>query len=99
MNLDHLQNKVIAAARTMRADERVPYAFEKRVMTRLAQASHVDVLADWSTALWRAAVSCVAVVVLSGAWFTWSSAQSDTDFSSELEIAVVANAGSAEEIQ
>jgi hypothetical protein len=100
MNLDHLQNKVMAAARTVRADARVPYAFEKRIMARIAQASHVDVLADWSTALWRAAVSCVAVVVLSGAWFAWSSAHSDKmDFSSELEIAVVANAGSAEEIQ
>jgi hypothetical protein len=100
MNLDHLQKKLIAAARLARADERVPYAFEKSVMARLAEASRVDVLGDWSTALWRAAVSCVAVVVLSGAWSMWSLDQNEqTDFSHELETAVFASADSPDDVQ
>lgn len=100
MNLDHLQKKLIAAARTSRADERVPYAFEKNVMARLAEASRVDVLGDWSTALWRAAASCVAVVILSGAWSVWSLHENDqADFSHEFETAVFASADSPDDVQ
>ena len=38
MNLDNLHNKLITAARATPADDRVPYAFEKRVMARLADS-------------------------------------------------------------
>lgn len=97
MNLDNLKQELIAAARTAQPSDRVPYAFEKRVMARLAEA-RADLLGAWSHALWRAAISCVAIMLLSGAWSLWSTApESETDFSQEFETAVFASAGSADE--
>jgi anti-sigma-K factor RskA len=93
MNLDDLHKQLIAAARTTAPNERVPYAFEKRIMARLLPGVRVDAWATWSHALWRAAVSCVAVVMLCGAWALWSQQQpANPDFSQEFESAVVASA-------
>jgi hypothetical protein len=98
MNLDNLQQKLIAAARTAQPSDRIPYAFEKRIMARLAEAAHIDVLSAWSAALWRAAVPCVAITLLSGAWLLWSGHQQDSsEFSQEFDTAVFASAGSADE--
>lgn len=98
MNLDNLQRKLIATARIEQPSERVPYTFEKRVMARLAEV-RADLLGAWSTALWRAAVSCLAVVALSGAWLLWSANHhGETDFSQEFDSAVFASAGSADEV-
>jgi len=98
MNLDNLQQKLIAAARTAQPSDRVPYAFEKRIMARLAEAAHIDVLGAWSAALWRAAVPCIAITLLSGAWLLWSGHQQDSsEFSQEFDTAVFASAGSADE--
>ena len=97
MNLDNLQHKLIVAARATRPSDHVPYAFEKRIMARLAEA-RADLLGAWSAALWRAAVSCLAIVAVSGAWLLWSANQhSETDFSQEFDSAVFASAGSADE--
>jgi|SRR5436190_19907169 len=99
MNLDNLQQKLIAAARTEQPSDRVPYAFEKRIMARIEGAC-TDLLGAWSAALWRAALGCVAVVVLSGALSLWTNHQKTaTDFSQEFETAVFASAGSADEVQ
>lgn len=67
MNLDELQRKLIAAARAQRPDDRVPYAFSKRMMARLPSAPAADGWALWARALWRAAAACMAVALLSGA--------------------------------
>jgi len=99
MNLDNLHNKLIAAARAAQPSNRVPYAFEKRIMARLASAAQIDLLGVWSNALWRAAVSCVVIMLLSGAWSFWSEhRQNKVNFSQELETAVFASAGSADEV-
>ncbi len=99
MNTTELQKKLIAAARSMAADERVPYAFEKRIMARLDAVRPPDVWTLWGNALWRAAVSCVAVTLLTSAWMLWSDHGSSThgDFSEELETAVLVAADSADE--
>jgi hypothetical protein len=98
MNLNNLQTKLLAVARAVPPDARVPYAFEKRIMARLADGVSVDLLSVWSHALGRAALSCVAIMLLSGAWFIWSDhQQSKIDFSQELETAVLASAGSVDE--
>ena len=98
MNLDNLQNKLIAAARATQPGDRVPYAFEKRIMARLSSSAHVDLLGAWSAAMWRAALSCVAIVVLSGAW-SWlsTSAENEADLSHDFETAVFASTGSTDE--
>jgi hypothetical protein len=77
MNLDQLQKKLIAAARTQPLEDRVPYAFEKRILARLATPPAVDTASLWARALWRAAVPCVAITILLAAW-SFSSGSSDT---------------------
>jgi anti-sigma-K factor RskA len=67
MNLVELQKKLIAAARRNPPDDRVPYAFEKRILAHLAARAGVDRWGFWSRGLWRAAVSCVAVALVFGA--------------------------------
>jgi hypothetical protein len=68
MKVDELQNKLIAAARAQKPDDRVPYAFEKRI-TALIQARSASYRADlWVRGLWRAAVSCVVLAAICGIW-------------------------------
>lgn len=64
MKLAKLQQKLLAAARTLRVDDRVPYAFEKGVMARIRDLRPADRWAGWSRLLWQAAVPCVALTVV-----------------------------------
>jgi hypothetical protein len=68
MNLETLRQKLLAAARANPPADRVPYAFEKRIMARLAAPPALDLAALWAHALWRAAAPCVAVMLLLGVW-------------------------------
>ena len=99
MDLEQLRQKLIAAARSQSPNEGVPYAFEKRIMARLAESARIDLLGAWSAALWRAAVGCLAVVALSTAFSLWSNQDRQNDFSQEFETAVFASAGSVDEAQ
>lgn len=99
MNTTELQKKLMAAARSTAPDDRVPYAFEKRIMALLASAKPLDAWTLWGHALWRAAVSCVAVTLLAGAWTVWSGHRANThgDYSEEFETAALVVADSADE--
>ena len=66
MNLAELQRKLAAAARSQPEDERVPYAFEKRIQALIAARAVPDLWAAWSRGLWRAAISCVLLAVALG---------------------------------
>ena len=68
MNLEPLRQKLLAAARVNPPSDRVPYAFEKRILARLAQSPPLDLAARWARALWRAAAPCVGLALLLGAW-------------------------------
>ena len=68
MNLEQLQQKLLTAARAHPPGDRVPYAFEKRILTRLTESPAFDVSALWARALWRAAAPCVALTFLLGVW-------------------------------
>lgn len=68
MNLEQLQQKLLAAARAHPPGDHVPYAFEKRIMSCLATVPAPDFSALWARALWRAAAPCVAVAILLGVW-------------------------------
>ena len=68
MNLVQLQKKLLAAARADRPREDVPYAFEKRIMARLALRTATDIVAIWNRTLWQAVAPCLAVVLLLGVW-------------------------------
>ncbi len=91
MNLKALERKLIETARTSVPDEHVPYAFEKRIMARLADVAPLSWAGLWGHALWRGAVPCVAVAVLLCAWSLWRGVASPPsgDFPREFETAVL----------
>ena len=92
MNLAELERKLIAAARANPPSDRVPYAFEKRIMARLATQPVLDDWALWARALWRAAAPCVAITLLLGAWslFAPPTSASANDVSQQLEQTLLA---------
>lgn len=93
MNLDDLHAKLMAAARAQTPSQRVPFAFEKRVSALLRTAPVIDAAALWAGALWRAAVPCVALMVLLSAWSLLSPAKpASSDLSQELDNTVLAAA-------
>lgn len=87
MKLNHLESKLVAAARATPLSDSVPYAFEQRVMARLGKAGALDQWAVWAGALWKAAAPCVAIALLLGAWTVFGPATSSasTDLSQQLE--------------
>src|SRR5947209_3399296 len=92
MNLSELERKLIGAAKANPPSDRVPYAFEKRIMARLTTRPVLDAWALWSSALWRAAAPCVAIMIMLGAWSLMVPASSApaNDLSQEFENTVLA---------
>ena len=98
MNLAELQKKLNAAARLQPPDERVPYAFEKRIQALIAARAIPDRWAVWSRGLWRAAISCMILVVVLGAVSllapvpTAATADNGQDLSQDFENTMLASA-------
>ena len=92
MNLAELHRKLIAAARTNPPSDRVPYAFETRIMARVAMQPVMDDWDLWARALWRAAAPCVAITLLLGAWSFYipPSTAPVSDLSQDLEKTLLA---------
>jgi anti-sigma-K factor RskA len=101
MNIAELQEKLLAAARANPPGDRVPYAFEKRVMALLAARPATDPLALWVRGFWRAAVSCVAIALLLGAWafFHPTASTNAGDLSQNFENTLLASVDQGEQIQ
>src|SRR5687768_4273594 len=55
------------AARSLEGDERVPYAFEKRIMAHLKNARPADVWNACAPMMWRAALSCLLITAITAA--------------------------------
>jgi len=92
MNLAQLEKKLIAAARANPPGEHVPYAFEKRILARLAACPRLDHWELWGRALWRAAAPCMAIMLVLGAW-SWFGPHPHTpasDLSQQLEQTLLA---------
>jgi hypothetical protein len=94
MNLAELQKKLTAAARLQTPDERVPYAFEKRIMALIAERAAVSGRILWARGFWRAAVSCLALALVCGAvsLFTPTAADNGNDLSQDFENTLLASA-------
>jgi hypothetical protein len=62
--------RLLAETREIPANDRVPYAFEKRIMAHIkeAPAAVADVWLAWSQSLWKAVVPCLAVLVMVVVW-------------------------------
>jgi len=92
MNLAELERRLIAVARANPPSDRVPYAFETRIMALLAARPVADGWALWAGALWRGAALCVTIMALLGAW-SWLAAPGGTpanDLSQALEQTLLA---------
>ncbi len=101
MNIAELQKKLLATARANPPGDRVPYAFEKRVMALLTARAATDHLVLWARGLWQAAVSCAAVALLLGAWAflnTTASTNAD-DLSQNFENTLLASADQGDQAQ
>ena len=64
---------MLAQTREIPTDDRVPYAFEKRIMAHIkdedtAPASTAQLWEQWRRMLWRAAVPCLGVMVIAAEW-------------------------------
>ena len=101
MNIAELQKKLLAGARANPPGDRVPYAFEKRVVALLAARTAADPLALWVRGLWRAAVSCVAIALLLGAWAFFNPAASSKtdDLSQNFENTLLASVDQSDQAQ
>jgi len=93
MKPSELQTKLMGAARSQPPQDHVPYAFEKRIMARLAAAAPLNPWALWGRPLWRAALSCVVITVLCGVWSLASSqpAAASDSFAQDFERTVYAS--------
>src|SRR5580658_5252778 len=85
MDLSELHRKLIAAARSEVPDTRVPYAFEKRIMARLAGQTAVDSWGLWGRALWRSAMCCVAFMLVVGVGFHFLPPSNPDNLSQDVE--------------
>ncbi len=93
MDLAELERKLIAAARANPPSDRVPYAFEKRILACVATRPMADRWELWGRALLRAAAPCVAIMLALGAWSFYSrSSAPSNDLSQDLEQTLLAAA-------
>ena len=93
MNIAELQQQLIAAGRKQAADDRVPYAFEKRIMALVAERVAQSGRVLWARGLWRAAVSCVLLAVVCGviSLFTPATTDNNSDLSQDFENTLLAS--------
>ena len=92
MNMDQLYAKLIAAARKHPPGPQAPYAFEKRILSRLAASPAPNVWALWARPLWHATFSCVVLTLLCCLWAArvHANSQPSDTFSQAFEAAVFA---------
>ncbi len=72
MNLPDLHDKLIRSARLSPPDDRVPYAFEKRITALIKDRVAERHRNSWVQGLWRAALSCVVIAFMCGGWMIYS---------------------------
>jgi len=68
MKFVDLEKKLISVARANPPSDRVPLAFEKRIMAIIMGRPVQDIWAAWAKALWYAAAPCVAIMLLFSGW-------------------------------
>ncbi|HEU5395675.1 MAG TPA: hypothetical protein VFV81_00810 [Verrucomicrobiae bacterium] len=101
MNVAELQKRLIAAARAHAPSDHVPYAFEKRITALLKSRVSSRNLELWVHGLWRAALSCVAISLLLGAWAIFSPAarSNSDDLSQNFETTLLASVDQSDQAQ
>lgn len=91
MRLAQLEHKLLRAAQLDVPSDAVPYAFEQRIMARLAARRAPERWSEWGRQLWRAAAPALGFTLLLGVWtFSASITAEPVSLDSELESAVYA---------
>jgi hypothetical protein len=83
-------HQLATAARRIEDDERVPYVFEKRIMSQLGSRNASDISAALAKMMWKAALGCLAISVVTGALVTFAGTSSGELFATDLERIVLA---------
>lgn len=98
MNIERLKAKLVTAARNDVPSDKVPYAFEKRIMAGIRSRTAEDPWTIWGQWLWRSAMSFAAVAIACGVWsfgspdIHSSSDTAEADLSAQLEQSLYASA-------
>ena len=68
--IDAILDEMLAKTREIPADNRVPYAFEKRIMAHIKETSKpvANLWELWGHSLWRAVIPCLAVMIFVAVW-------------------------------
>ena len=82
--------KAARAMQSIYSDDRVPYAFEKRIMAQLSGRKVGDITASLANAMWRAAFSCMLVAAITGAIVAFADHSSTELMATDLERTVLA---------
>ncbi len=82
-----MEKNLIKIARALPPNERVPMAFEKRIMAHLAFGPP-DLWIEWGFSLWKAAAPCVAIMLLATAYHSFTPAPETNGL--DLETALLA---------
>lgn len=94
MNAELLRQKLLASARAHARvhppSDHVPYAFEKRIMARLASREMPDAWAAWGAMLWRAVAPCFALMLVAGIG-SYVIRPSSEDFGAQLNAVLIAD--------
>ncbi len=98
MNLETLRLRLIAVAKSVSYSEGVPYAFEKRIMARLAGRPVPDRWAAWSALLWRALAPCCALMILAAAGSVAFGPTIPYDLGAELDAVLLADVDSGADV-
>ena len=91
MNREKLHAKLIRAARATPPDERMPYAFEQRVMAHLRSSNQLDPASAWVGSFWKSAMACAGIAMLACAWTLLPVQGQDTSLADDLDATVVAS--------
>jgi hypothetical protein len=100
MKAEMLRKRLLAAGKDQPAADSVPYAFERRIMSRLNSLKPLDPWMLWNRILWRFAGPCVALTLLAGAfsWFGQPEPPATENLIIELETVLYAPMGTTQEV-
>lgn len=101
MNLEGLRQKLIQVARHQPVSNRVPYAFEQRVLHAIRALPPRDPALAWVAGLWRAALCSLAIATIAGGFlFTQpDEAPSAVDFVADADLLEIATLGDLPEFE
>jgi hypothetical protein len=88
---DRFFAQILRLARTLPEDSRIPYAFEKRLMTVVRAGHKTDIWSLWLPTMRRAAICGLAVLLITGAYIKFTDSWTPDLLAGDLERTVLAS--------